>query len=386
MEELELHAARLEHQIERGDHRLAGSGRELPDGRAQVGERAQGPVQIAAGGHHRRQRRVAVRVLVGQVDGGHRQRRADGLRLGAMARQPVAPVLVVDAVVAARGDVVGDEASDQGQDVVDDDESAPQGVVVLDQLEDQVGESGPFGLQDRQQGMARVHARAPPTSGGARPWRSDPWPGPPAPSAAALGWCPWIRSSRNSQTAANWSSVAMSAAHVGRGALLVGKVCGQRCRARSRNSHISTKFSGRKASSKVASGCARLAAEFGVDLRHQRQGVVVAAQEAVDAVLLDPAVHAARGRAFAAQPPSELMHRDVEPVLPAGLAGEFEGGDQAGDAAAQDRDLLGSSRVVHEFPRSWFGRSGLCRREFQRGAAFRRRPVDPDRPAFKAST
>ncbi len=87
--------------------------------------------------------------------------------------------------------------------------------------------------------------------------------------------------------------------------------------------------------------------QFLVALHHHRQGVVVGAQEAVDAVFLDAAVIAAPGGAFAAQAPAHLIEGDVVFRRPVGLVGQLERGGEAGDAAPQYGDLLHVSAVRH---------------------------------------
>ena len=90
-------------------------------------------------------------------------------------------------------------------------------------------------------------------------------------------------------------------------------------------------------------GCKGLAwrpGEFLVAVDHQGQGVVIAAQKAVDAVLFNTRVGPACRGAFSAQPPAHLVQRDVIVVLPARLTAQLVSGGQRGNAAPQDRDFL----------------------------------------------
>ena len=82
------------------------------------------------------------------------------------------------------------------------------------------------------------------------------------------------------------------------------------------------------------------AVQLAVAGRHQGQGVVVAAQKAVNAVLFDAVIGPASGGALAAKPPAHLVHRDVVLALPARLAAQLEGGGKCADAATENGDFF----------------------------------------------
>ena len=131
----------------------------MPDHGAHVGERSQGPVEIAAGRHPGGQGGVAGRVLIREIDRGEGQGRGNRQRVGPVARQPVAPVLVVERVEAVDGDVVIQKSADERDDVVDEDEGMAQVIVFLDQGQEEAAEPGPAAIDDLQQGVGRTRAQ-----------------------------------------------------------------------------------------------------------------------------------------------------------------------------------------------------------------------------------
>ena len=124
MEKLELHATLPEHKVERRDHGFTGASFKQPSERAHVGKAAQRPVQVAARAHQRGAGGVALRVLVGQIDGVERQRGRRGQHRRAVALQPVAEILVIDDIETALQDVVGQRAAHQGKQKLGDDVQA----------------------------------------------------------------------------------------------------------------------------------------------------------------------------------------------------------------------------------------------------------------------
>ena len=120
------------------------------------------------------------------------------------------------------------------------------------------------------------------------------------------------------------------------------------------------------------------------------EGVVVAAEPDVEAVLLDAPVGGwvPAARALAAEPPTHLIHGDVVTRRPIGCAGELQRGGQGGHASAQDRDPAHVGHPVRAPPESAGPRRGTVRRsvahsEYPRadvGGVLRPvRPGDPDR-------
>ena len=89
----------------------------------------------------------------------------------------------------------------------------------------------------------------------------------------------------------------------------------------------------------------RIGRQRGVGLPKDGESVVVKAEEDMRPVLLRAQrdVHVAPARAFSAEPPPELVERDLKAPTVTRI-GEFEGGGEAGDPPSQHRDLDRPSR------------------------------------------
>jgi hypothetical protein len=383
LEELEVDAARREHLVERREHGVAHAGLHLVRERAAVGvDHAQRVVQAGAGADPGL---VAEHQLAEQPDRGRRDRRA----LGAVLDQPVLERQVVDLEPVDRRveQVVGDQADRDREQRVERDPGAPDvavvgrvdapvrlepreepaeqpgdhlaagaaaiaqaGGVALGCVEERAGEQrvGDVGddvgddLGDRVDHVAQPadHRRAAAGLGdviagvrddlievlGARPRRGD------------------LRALEQLARPAQHDlhdpprrrQIAALAGLLGVGREL--ELPGLGAAADVLLEHeVAVRLPGLvPARERRAAGPRELV----VHRLHHRERVVVEPEEQVEAVLLDPigARRVAAARALAAEPPAQLVDRDVVALAPAGRAGQVERGGHRAGAAAEDRD------------------------------------------------